>query len=433
MPRKPFCPRRQVGAALVILIGLPAAACRTMDPHRPFSDPDTVESERLRFESRVPARVEPRAVGGEVFFKVFRAAPADRTRRPLDVCVLQHGFGVMQALLNFRRLTYDTFVSTYYGGGTIQKLLGSVCASVFVPMQETNRTSILEMTERTEVFLREIACPDRKERALRCAFVGHSKGGAVAFSIARRCMQQRSLLGQKGCGRLAKIYSATGVIQGALGAFVAYGAALTRNSEHRKLIINALGWGMQLVFDAYDIYVPGKTNPIWLDLSPLAPMEDGLPLYLANDLALTKTGWLRADFSASAVDFRFKDDGSSALFGCGTSEDASPLNRHSCETFGVAVGRLHGADLRPSFEAGLRTMREAHHSAFMAGLSWQRYQESDGLADLTLALSSCRKGLSLAGPNRAVRSCAVFSDLNHLATAGGGPRAIADIILRLSE
>ena len=421
----------------LVLTGLSVAAgCRTLDPRRPFSDAAAVESERLRFESRVAAQVDPNAVRGEVYFKVFRVPVADRGARRLDVCVLQHGFGIGQSLLDFKRLTYDGFVSTYYGGGSIQKLLSAVCERVVVPMQETNRTSILEMTERTEVFLREIACPPRRGKALRCAYIGHSKGGAVAFNIARRCMQKRSLLGAEGCARLSKIYSATGVVQGALAALVAYGAALTRNGEHQKLFKVVLGWGMDLVWDVYEPYVPGRTNPIWLDLSPLAPMEDGTPLYRANDLALTKSGWLKGDFSASAVDFRFKDDGTSILSGCGGSQDSSVLNAQSCRAFGLAVGRLHSSALQPSFDAALDALRkkpEAKAAGVIPSLTWKRYQESDGLADLTLSLSACRKGLAVVGAARAVRSCTVFSDLNHLATAGGGPRAMADLIRQLAE
>lgn len=437
--RPPVRPARflAVPGALLALIAI-GAGCRSLDPRRPFADAAATESPRLRFDSKVPARVEPNSVSGEVFFKVFRTPAGQRGKRPLDVCVLQHGFGVGQTLLTFKSLTYDAFVSTYYGGGTVTALLRSTCDSVFVPMQESNRTSILEMTERTEVFLREIACPARPKKALRCAYVGHSKGGAVAFNIARRCMQKRSLLGSDGCSRIHKIYSATGVIQGALGALVVHGAALLRNSEHQQLFASLLGWGMNLVWDVYEPHVPGKSNPVWLDLSPLAPMEDGVPLYKANSVTLTRSGWLAADFAASGVDFRFNDDGSSILHGCGQAGQSSVLNARSCQAFGVAVGRLHSAALRPSFEAGLRDLTARAPTTpdsgpFIQSLNWNEYQQGDGLADLKLSLSACRKGLLVKPALRAVRSCTIFGGLNHLATAGGGPEALADLIKHLGE
>ncbi len=421
----------------VVFVVLAAVAfgCRSADPRRPFPDNKAAESSRLRFDSGVPAVVAHESVRGEVFFKVYRAPFAERGPRPVDVCVLQHGFGVGQTLLDFRRLTFEAFVSTYFGAGVIRRLLSETCGRVVVTAQESNRTSILEMTQRTEVFLREIACP-AGPRLLRCAFVGHSKGGAVAFSMARRCMQQRSLLGKEGCARMREFYSATGVIQGALGAFVAYGAALTRNSEHQKLFVALLGWGMNLVWDVFEEYVPGRTNPIWLDLSPLAPMEDGVPLIVANDIVLERRGWLVGDFAASAVDFRFRDDGSSQLLGCGSVEESSRLNEQSCLAFGRAVGRLHSAELRPSFEAGVRATREkksAPKQEWSRRFTWEAYQESDGLADLTLAISACRKGLAVPEARRAVRACTVLPALNHLATAGGGPAALSEIIRQLQK
>ena len=65
-------------------------------------------------------------------------------------------------------------------------------------------------------------------------------------------------------------------------------------------------------------------------------------------------------------------------------------------------------------------------------MNWEQYQISDGLADFGLALNACRMGLRVK-KNPAVSKCTVFKDLNHLATAGGGKKAIEDIINELSR
>lgn len=434
-------PEKNLSALAVVTVTL--MGCASLDPRKPFASEEEVRSERLQFASGVPATVAADSVPGDVHFRVYRVPAGQRGQRRLDRCVLQHGFGVEQTLLDFKTLTYDLFVSTYFGDDTIHALLDSVCESVYVTVQESNTTSILEMTQRTEVLLRDIACPITKGKQLRCALVGHSKGGAVAFSIARRCMQERSLLGKEGCGRLLEVYSATGVIQGAMGSFIAYGAALTRNSEHAALFTKVLGFGANLVWKVYADFKPGKNNPIWLDLSPLAPMEDGVPLFLANNVILKKEGWLKADFAASAVSFTFKGKGDEKLFGCGDEKraESNRLNYHGCRVFGSSAALLHSDKLRPSFFAGLEAMKADDRlyrsnnksPRFLDEVTWQRYQQSDGLADLRLAIGSCQAGLRVPGAARAVRSCTVFEDLNHLATAGGGPKAIADLLRQLGQ
>jgi len=399
-------------------------------------------------------------------------------RRPVQRCVLLHGYGVTQSRLNLgakvaptlKRISsrlnpHATFAAIYYGQAIIDELLAKSCESVFVPLQESNNTSIFEMTQRTEMFLRDDVCTFDSVRKPRigCALVGHSKGGAVAFNIARRCMDQTSLLGEKGCRQLGKIYSAAGVIQGASAAATVLGAKLLfeKNDREGQSVFAAMNdWSgafSRFLFNAgnalwdFQSDKSDETNPTWFDLSPLAPQENNRPLYLINDIVLEKKGWLVADFAASMTEYEFNgrmDD----WLGCGTrapmpsgTYEAVHFRAHEtfCRVFGNAMGPIHSDILRPAFEEGARALHAVAEkysnldetggsTAFLDRvLTWDRFQVGDGFADYELSLGSCLRGYG--APNSAVVSCQRLTNVNHQAAAGGAFEARRHIVEHLGQ
>lgn len=383
------------------------------------------------YRSGIPAAVAPETVQGEVVYRIFRSPNPEKKR--IHTCYLQHGYGIPSSLAQRSAQKYDRFVTSYYGNDFIPQLLARPCGEVIVAIQESNETTILEMTVRTERFLRDTVCNTDRPGQIACAYIGHSKGGAVAYNVARRCMQQTSEMGQTACSRLGEVFSAAGVVQGAMLTFTALGAYIENRRDAQSFLSKVLGFGLNLVFDVYKEYIPGKSNPIWLDLSPLAPMENGESLYSVNNVPLQKTGWLRADFAAAASDYEYKGDGTDSVGGCG--EEGS-LYTTGCKRFATASEILHRNELRPAFEKGRASLqsdiRFQKSSGILASMTWEKQQRSDGLADFELAMRSCQAGLSiLYAP--AVKRCATIRNLNHWAAAGGGPEMRQVIIEELSQ
>lgn len=414
-------------------------------------------------------------VDGRMPFLVYRQRG---TRRPIQRCVLLHGYGVTQSRLNqFAKLapavrTLSThlnyqasFAAIYFGQATISELLAKSCESVFVPLQESNNTTVFEMTQRTEMFLRDEVCnlDTVGKNRIGCALVGHSKGGAIAFNIARRCMDKTSLLGEKGCRQLGKIYSAAGVLQGASAPAVILGAKLLMEKSDREAgsVFTAMdNWSAtfsRLLLKTSDLLWDMRsdkaelTNPTWFDLSPLSPQEDNRPLYLINDIVLEKKNWLVADYAASISGHQF-DGRIDDWVGCGTraatpspTSDAMHFHAHEtlCRVFGNAMGTIHSDLLRPAFEEGARAfhaLAKRYNNLDEVGgrtdflddiLTWDRYQVGDGFADFELGLGACRRGYKM--PGSAVTSCLETSEINHQAAAGGAAEVRRHIVEHLGR
>ncbi len=256
----------------------------------------------------------------------------------------------------------------------------------------------------------------------------------MAYNVARRCMQQTSEMGQKACSNLGEVFSAAGVVQGALLTFTALGAYAEKRRDVQSDFTRILGGAIHAGLNLYQDYVPGKTNPVWMDLSPAAPLENGTPIYAANMTVLRRSGWFRGDFASLASDFDFETS-TLPIQGCGEGYSFFEMG---CRRFGSAAHVIHAKDLMDTFNRGVQEMAARPEvSEFMkryaAVFTWQNQQKSDGLADFTLADASCKKGLEVQGPERSVQRCAAITDLNHWASAGGGPEARAVILEELSR
>lgn len=384
------------------------------------------------YDSGIAASVNAR-VQGTMIFRIFRSQ-TPQTRR-IARCYVQHGFGAPNELAVRSALRYDSFVKAYYGPEFVEALLGSSCTEVIVAVQESIDTTILEMTRRTERFLRDSVCNGPVlPGQIGCAYIGHSKGGAVAYNVARRCMQRTSEMGEEACGRLGEVFSAAGVVQGALLTFTALGAYAEEKKGMQSDFTRVLGGAIHAALNVYQEYVPGKTNPVWMDLSPAAPLENGTPIYSANEVVLRRAGWFRGDFASLASDFDFETQ-KRPISGCG---EGWSLFEFGCRRFGSAAYVIHEKELSTTFERGLREMESrAETSAFMKShadvFTWANQQKSDGLADFELANRACKKGLEVQGAQRSVQTCAVITDLNHWASAGGGRKAREVILEELSR
>ncbi len=238
----------------------------------------------------------------------------------------------------------------YYGKEFIDRLLAQACDNVIVPIQESNQSTHMELVLRTERFLKRVACTSaNNNKQWGCAAVGHSKLGGVLTSIVRRCMGALSLekggseLGQFGCANLGKVYSAAGVNEGVgatvalLGAktlreqynekkdamdsflkladtFMNASAQVEEGMKHYQLLQNVESrFGLDIIGD----YIKGETNPLWLDLSPIAATEDGVPLLVRNrDFVPLKQGWFQGSYAASATNF---DLSTGEKLSCGTT------------------------------------------------------------------------------------------------------------------
>lgn len=431
---------------MLILSGMIGCSATAARPGFEMPELEDTVSPLMKYDSGVLAAADG-DIKGEVYYRVYRLPLPQRKRKRLRTCYLQHGISVDQGMVDSAGWMFNSFVQGYFGEHTVRRLLESVCSEVIVTMQESNITTVLEMTLRTEKFTKDIVCPDARDRDFpngfedkQCAYIGHSKGGAVAFNIARRCMEKTSLLGEDGCGRIAEIYSANGIIQGSMSTFTARGLYELHEQGELPFGQRLHGCLVDSLWDIYTPYKPAKTNPMWLAVSPAAPMEGGVPLYVINDTALRKTGWLKADFAASATYFVYAGKDRESLFGCRKEGCTPGMNNIVCTLFGWLTGFIHTDDYRTVFELGLQEMRNDRRlqnpqtgtTEYLNRSSWEGYQISDGLADFNLALNSCRKGLQVR-ENRAVQDCRVYSDLNHMAADGSAPEAIENIVKQLSH
>ncbi|MCB1174316.1 MAG: hypothetical protein KDK39_12155 [Leptospiraceae bacterium] len=370
-----------------------------------------------------------------------------RTKGRIRSCYLQHGAGVNQGLVESNLIGMDRFTAIYFGPHTVSALLAQICDSVYVVRQDSVQSSILEMTRRTEEFLKNEVCRandterDQYEGRI-CAFIGHSKGGAVAFNLARRCMQKTSLLEARGCRHLVEVYSAAGIIQGAMLSFLGYGVYIGQMQGEQDTLQKVLGFGIDLVADFYQAYVPGVTNPVWLDLSPAAPLEDGRPIYQVNNITLMRSGWFQGDFAATGVDFHFSGDADQGLYGCDPQLSWWSAHGRACENFGASLGQVHASRYQSVFAKGLYYFKKdprffdpaVRNSNYLESMSWAAMQHGDGLADYQLSLAACFKGLQVKNSGlRAVQRCIAYKDLNHLANAGGSPQALKDMLFELGH
>jgi hypothetical protein len=405
-------------------------------------------SELLEFDPGITAKVS-KNVNSKIYYRVFSV----KGDRPLDVCYLQHGHGIDTKLMGYLMnkfvddFGYDLFWKIYFGESTPRLLLDSACKRVVIGLQESTDTSILEMTERTEIFLRDRICS--MAAVGRCAYIGHSKGGAVATNIARRCMQSTSLLEEWGCARLKKIYSSTGVSAGTLLAVLAHGITLDEaegKSGTTKLQdignIFSFNFLMNSVMGSIwnlEPYKVGETNPMWWDLSPAAPMENGKSLYEVNNTALTKTGWLKADYYAtgSTTDF-----GKGELAACGSSLKAwNTKHAALCAVLVRMIPKFQDPRLKEAFERGRKSLiampdvkAQPVLLDYLNHVTFADYQKGDGLVNNSSLLLTCKKSLKSADlPNGAALSCYEHNKLNHLATTGGAKEVIDHIVTSLNQ
>ena len=366
-----------------------------------------------------------------LYFAVFQgSSPSSR----IDHCVLVHGYGVSQKILDtissnrfrhtFMASMFRLFVDSYYTQTFIDKLLAGPCRRVLVLLQNSVDTPILAMTKRVEALLGAFPC-----RSGACALYGHSKGGAVVTTIARRCMDRTSVMGEAACRHMTEVYSSAGVPLGASAAIALVGVQKAVKAEpsdlhayelgiKAKRLYKVFGW----TFSAFSQTSadPLRNNPTWYDLGPMAPMEHGVLLAEINNVRLEKKGWLRADYSASSSNYQFVGDGKEAgLSGCSGIPPNEKMAKRLCQLFTRTVVKIHTADLEYAYHLGLRQIRiDAQFRSSRSGdydylkpYSWASYQASDGMADRYSAIQICSNGGS------AVESCKLF-ELNHLANAG---------------
>jgi hypothetical protein len=317
------------------------------------------------------------------------------------------------------------FVDQYYGQKFVKSLLDGPCGSVVISVQEAISTSALDMTKRTEEYIGRNLCNARS-----CAVFGHSKGGLVVTTMARRCMEMTSLAGSNSCRSIRKFYSASGNNLGASYAALIYGLfiedpmhpklhKLQKQSNFFQIDIDLSPSGMT--------YIPGQTNPMWVDIAPIAPMEDGVPVAIRNNVHLNKEGWLLGDYAAGATNYNFEEN-SMRLFGCGAWDDLQA--RVACTSVGFTFGGLHKKNLRYYFEKGLEAWKtddrfldpQTESNTYLDQLNWASHQRSDGMAEFDLSMGPCLKG------GTAVKSCTTFSKSNHAASAGSGPEVSADVL-----
>jgi hypothetical protein len=330
-------------------------------------------------------------------------------------------------------MTFPLFVKSYYSDELPKELL-QVCGSVAVILQESVSSTILEMTERVEMLLERAFCKNGS-----CALIGHSKGGAVISSIARRCMQTTSLAGERSCKHVSKFYSAMGVNLGALGPVIAYGAY---RMDHKKARHDtAIAYSQKLthylgfLMPIYEKYKPEETNPVWADLGPVSPVDNGMPLALANQVRLEQKGWLTGKYAASGpkhhyTGFLTRDRNFEGCFGV---QKSNVLNFSTCYVFNHVLAALHRKDLVKAYFFGLQELKKEEFlvpndaaADLLDQYSWQDYQHSDGLADYKGALGLCVQGGS------AISDCHELP-INHLAGAGGSDMARYEILKHLKN
>lgn len=382
------------------------------------------------YDSQIGAQAGKGVVDGRVLYRKYSLPEQAMQPRRIDQCYMQHGYvvdqGMMNAVAGGDVALLDAFVENYYSQRLIKELLATSCRTVILGIHEVIYTNLYESTLRTESFMRDVVCDSQS-----CGVFGHSKGGNMVSHMARRCMQETSLMGEAACKDVKEFYSASGTSHGAGFAAVVYGIYLRNPDSFRLVMMEKLAqfFGIRLGFTAADQmdYIPGETNPIWLDISPATPMENGIPAFVANEVALEHQGWLVGDYAASNTKFDYTKS-IRALYGC--TRVAGAQNYQNCVKAGAILNLMHSPMDRRYFDAGLAAMKTQPQfinpltgdHAYLDHLTWEGFQVGDGLADYELSLRMCSHGGS------AVQSCTTFSDSNHQATAGGGDEIVRDVV-----
>jgi hypothetical protein len=438
------------------------------------------------FDSGIlPAAPGPEGADGTLYYKTY-ASPVN-TVRPIKRCVLQHGYGftkrslgvirgtepllgpkenalfprlrnllpkspegtpLLQELLPFE--LFDAVANSYFGESLLNSLRSQVCDEVIVVARETVQTTIHEITLQTERFLKEKCSVKARPGQKVCAFIGHSKSGAVATSIARRCMEGalgQSELGEIGCRNLAEVYSIAGVNLGTGISAILLGAKVSGETGVVTGLADVLGAGASLVLQQSNLVgmdlqgdATATTNPAWLDLSPVAPLENQNSLFDTNrNLVLLRQGWWTGDYAASAGGKVYRGDVAEEISG-GTRAAASLLTNplEAAKTVGYrlfssSVGSVHLNALERIYQIGMAEFENRSRS-FSEGHpehSWKNYQESDGVVERVSALKPCLNGLGKK--DSSVTSCRWFPNLHHLSIAGSATESAEDILSQLKS
>lgn len=511
-----------------------------------------------KWESGVPAVAtypQP-GVNGDIYYTQYRSAQPTEAMPNRD-CVLFHGHGVTQQLLSDFIEPFDTALAIdvsqigsflppnmqaridklahmtsvgafgdFMFGKVIPRLLENSCANVWIVVQESVQSTTLEMTVRSERFLRDVVCRGRATAQGQnvCAVMGHSKGGIAVTQMVRRCASQTSELGAAGCAALGEVYSASGPIQGAglpVVLMAAYnegrgmgetkdqleaaqksaakvfgdfaptsvfekGMADLGMGQKRMDRLNELGDKAQI--DVLGPKTP-ESNPVWYDLGPGAPMENGVPLAVINGSQFIpqRVGWLGAvEYSASGTGFDF------GKFTYPETTDAEGV-----VTYGIPQGQapwitggtLPAPDVRPRLLAGNRFPRVAQLLDFMydpfpmlqekvdgiitekladfhgdkgaplmftkgLGMLGAKNPElkaeltafsatpaqgksvvlsiSDGFVERGSALGACERGAAIADASRIVDECVDMKNIHHLGLSGMSIQAADHIVKAFS-
>jgi hypothetical protein len=389
----------------------------------------------------------------------FSGSSGERAPRRIRDCVLQHGYGVSPALHQFLMgRASGIFLDAYFGPALIGALREEVCDRVFALIQESVDTSIDELTRRVERVLTSLECgASARQGQVPCALIGHSKGGAAATGIARRCMRKLSTLGEAGCARLGEVFSSNGINLGAGVSLLAYGAHRSDEDSLKNLVMAGLGGISGEAFrerlSEYGARRVGKgvqqglnvigdwdTNPAWRDASP-GTLVDGIPLYVANNIALQREGWFRGDYAASATQTTYHTLRWMGA-GCGTLPSGSEGAAWGsfCETLGEIIAGLHAPSvMRKTFEEGRGLMardnrwadpiRPNERPRYFERFTWESYQNGDGIVEAASALGTCWNGGTAVKPN----SCHTLLNINHIAAAGGALEAREAILKSLLD
>lgn len=371
------------------------------------------------------------AIDSNIYYRVFEGTPRSAVP-PFHTCVLIHGHGISSDIISAIRTFGDTkpfsplvglldqsgagetvrgilggigpeptpgqprglgnkvdalgemdvltaFSNFYQGRSFREKLLASACSRVIVAVQESTQSSILEMTVRTERFLKEVACRpvNLSQRQWPCAIIGHSKGGAVATSIVRRCMAAQparktgeplylggSDLGEATCRGIGLVYALAGTNEGvgmtvALAGLIAsdrqrqaaeksdssvvkfFAETVTKNpliAEGLKRLRTLKSAEKKLRIDLVGEKTD-QSNPTWYDLSPIA-LVDGVSskdpsrrLTIAEQhgpdfRVMRNQGWFRGYYVAGGTRFHFDRLDAAGTVGWGTlPKEMNGLNR----------------------------------------------------------------------------------------------------------
>ncbi len=433
-------------------------------------------------------------VEGKIYLQTAYA-PKDRAL-PLRRCVLIQGYGITQDIVDFFVLQVGTgarlvhafvqaqgktavrAVAEAYTGGEflIDRLRKEACQEVVMTVQETTQSTLFEMTERTEQLLENLCGPDLRVSFAgqkKCALIGHSKGGATASLIARRCGDKTGMT-EATCRNLSEVYTSASA-EGGIGlSALILGAKLEKKQSLATDFFKVfrLGGSDKLVDTFSDL--SAATNPSWFDLSPLAEADNKMAQAVRFASPIRLDGWFHGELAASAGEFDFSRPGT---IGTGTKgrPDTAALARLSqtgqdsefpliqsigkiaqtakkwrerstimsqlldemATRFSQAPAMLHASENRPLFERGVADFKRKAGSrelgALLDLLTWDRFQLSDGLVESDGALNTCRQ--VHAGTRRERERCRRFSGggINHFAMAGYADEVVSHLVFELVQ